>query len=195
LMSYLEDLLKLNQRMTTNDVAGDFLAGLSHIQSGVAARNLGEFHAQQYEQNAGQAQASAQRSAIEVDRQAQYVASAALASAAASGGGASDPTVVNLIARNAGEMAYRKQVALYEGDELARGLKVHADTARYSGKSAEANGLIAGIGSIYNANSTLMKGQARESSILQRFGGGGPAQTQPEEETPWWGKAPPRGAG
>jgi hypothetical protein len=101
--------------------------------------------------------------------------------------------VVNLIARNASEMAYRKQVALYEGASLARSLQMHADAAEYSGKSAETAGMMSGIGSIYQARSSLMKGEARESSILQKFGGNGPQTVMQEEETPWWGKA--RGAG
>jgi hypothetical protein len=184
-MSYLEDLIRFNSLQTQNDVAGDFMGGLSHIQSGIAARRAASFQADQMRQNAGQAQASAQREAINVDRQAQYIASAALASAAASGGGASDPTVVNLIARNAGEMAYRKSVALYEGDDKARMMNLQADATEYSGKQAQANGIMAGVGSVYNARTTLMKGQARESSILQRFGGGGPKSVGPSEQN-WW---------
>lgn len=173
-MTFLEDLLRLNSNQTAAEIASDIFGGLSHIQSGVSAKRAADFQAAQIRQNAGQVQASAQREAANVDRQAQYVASAALASAAASGGGASDPTVVNLIARNASEMAYRKSVALYEGDDKARAMALQAAATEYSGKAAKAQGVVSGLGSIYKAKTSLLTGQAREASLLERFGGGGP---------------------
>lgn len=195
-MSTLDTLLKLSAKQTEYELFGDFAGGLSTIQQGIAGRRSADFVAKQLRQNAGQAQAMAQRAAYNEDRNAKYVASAALASAAASGGGASDPTVVNLIARNAGEMAYRKQLALYEGEDKARMLNLQADATQYSGKSGQANAIIGGAGSIYNARSTVMKGQAREASLRERFGGDGPRGVDKDVyayDNQWWmGEAPRR---
>lgn len=98
------------------------------------ARNTAaQFEAEQLEQDAGQTIAASQRAAREQERIATLVASRALAVAAASGGGASDTTVVNLIARIKGEGAYRAGVKLYEGEARARKLRLSADARRYEG--------------------------------------------------------------
>lgn len=172
---FSKDPVKLNNAATAIDAGGQIAGGLSHILYGLQAQQAAEFQAAQLRQNAGQAMASAQRRAFDVDRQSKYVASAALASAAASGGGASDPTVVNLIARNAGEFAYRKAVALYQGEDKARALNLQADAKEFEGANVRANSNMVGVMQGFGAASTLMKGQARQASLLQRFGGGGPS--------------------
>lgn len=70
--------------------------------------------------------AASQRQALEERRQADLVASRALAVAAASGAGVSDPTVVDIISRTKGEGHYRAAVALYEGEERSRSMRVAA---------------------------------------------------------------------
>lgn len=184
-MNYLDELIGLNRRGTAYDLFSDFSGGLAKIQSGVAGRRSADVVADQLRYNAGQAQASAQRAAYNDDRAAQYLKSAQLAQAAASGGGAYDPTIVKLIAQNAGEMAYRKQVSLYEGVDKARLFGAQADATEFSGKSEQVNKAIAGFGDIYSAKSTLMKGQAREASLRVRFGGDGP-QSVNERTKNWW---------
>lgn len=180
-MSFLDDLLnnprELNGVGTGIEAAGQVIGGLNHIQYGQQAQQAAEFQAQQLRQNAGQAQASAQHSAFEVDRQAQYTASSALATAAASGGGASDPTVVNLIARNAGEFAYRKAVTLYQGDATARLDNLQADAKEFEGKTIAENSDNVGMSQIFSAGTSILKGAARDGSLLQRFGGGGPSSS------------------
>lgn len=98
-----------------------------------ARQGLSEFVAKQLDVNAGQSVAAAQRTAAEQRRQATITASRALALAAASGGGASDVTVTNLLGRIAGEGAYRAGVALYEGEEQARLYRMGATAKRYEG--------------------------------------------------------------
>ena len=187
-MSFLDDLLSdpraLNQIGTTADATGALMGGLSHLQFGIQAQQAATFQADQLRQNAGQVRASAQRQAFDIDRQSQYVASAALASAAASGGGASDPTVVNLIAKNAGEFAYRKAVALYQGDEKAQEMETQAAAKEYEGKSARSNSLLSAGAQMYKAGTTLLKGAARDASLFQRFGGGGPKSGVLTSDTP-----------
>lgn len=166
--------LDLNSYGATADSIGATIGGLSHLQFGLAAKAGNDFQADQLRQNAGQVQASSQRTAFEQDRQTQLVNSAALASAAASGGGASDPTVVNIMARTAGEGAYRKAVALYQGDDRARLMSLQADAKDYEGKSMLSNSEQVAGAQMFSAGTTLLKGMARGSSLYQRFAGGGP---------------------
>lgn len=98
------------------------------------------FEAAQARQAAGQAIAASQIAAEEQRRQARYVQSRTLAVAAASGGGVSDPTIVNMLARIAGEGVYRANVALYGGEERARLLNMQAAAADYEGKTGRIMG-------------------------------------------------------
>lgn len=168
------DPIALQQEATSADVGGALFAALSTLQAGNQARKAANFQAEQLRQQAGQQQAAAQRQAADIGRQGDMIASTALAHAAASGGGASDPTVINLIARNAGESAYRQAVALYGGDDAARVMQLQADAREYEGKQAQFNGVANAAAQGMGARASLLKGQAREASLYQRFGAGGP---------------------
>ena len=98
-------------------------------------RAAAEFEADQLETNAVQSVAASQRRALEERRLATRVASRALALAAASGAGASDPTVINMIAATSGEGAYRAAVSMWEGEDKARRMRDEAKVARYTGES------------------------------------------------------------
>lgn len=177
-MSILDDLMvdprALNQWGSGIQAGGEIIGGLSHIQFGQQAQAAANYQAQQLRINASEALASSQRQAYEVGRQADYVASTALARAAASGGGASDPTVVNLMARNAGEMAYRKSVALYQGEERARLLNMQADAKEFEGANVRANSMLVGASQFAAAGASLLRGSAKDASLYQRFGAGAP---------------------
>ena len=192
-MSFFDDLATLTQPQPTlvlnaqqrtalalNDMdgigaaTGNIMEGMNYARYGEQAKESADFQAEQLRQNAGQAQASAQRTAYDASRQTDYANSRALAVAAASGGGASDPTVVNLIARNAGEGAYRQAVALYGGDEKARLDNMQADAKEFEGANAEQNSNSVALGSIWKAGTTLLHSAAAEGSLLTRFGAGGP---------------------
>jgi hypothetical protein len=164
----------LNNIGTGIEFAGNIEAAQGQYEYGQQAAQAAEFQATQLRQRAGQAMASSQLDAYEVDKQARYVASTALANAAGSGGGASDPTVMSIIANNASEMAFRKSVALYKGEDAARLLNLEADAKQYEGQVTKANADAAGTASLFKAGTSLMKGAARDSSMYQRFGGGGP---------------------
>lgn len=137
------------------------------MMQGQQTQQAKQFEADQLRQNGGQAQAAAQRTAADIERQTQMVVSRSLAVAAASGGGASDPTVVNMIAQNAAEGAYRKAVALYGGDEKKRSADTQADALEYEGKNARAGSLLAG-------GSSLLAASAQAASLYQRFGNNQP---------------------
>lgn len=132
-----------------------------------------QFETEEAEKQAGQVLAISQQQAREEQRQGRYAASRALAVAAASGGGVSDPTIVNLIAKGKGEATYKANVALYQGEAKARQLRLQALSGNLSGDWALANGLrteeqydIAALGS-------TLKGGA---SLYARYGMNGPGR-------------------
>lgn len=125
-----------------------------------------EYTAAQLETNAGQVTAAGQASANEVRRQGSIVNSNLLASAAASGGGASDPTIVNLIARNAGETAYRAALADYEGQDAARTLRMKGAAARYGAALTSADAEAAATSYKTRALSTALTGA---SSLFSKY--------------------------
>lgn len=134
-------------------VGGTLLSAYGQRKAGVeaakasntAASNeakMAEFEALQQERLAGEAAKEAQLRAAEYERQSRILASNALAAAAGSGAGASDPTVVELMARIVGEGNYRAQLALYEGEKEARNRQLAAQ-ARRAGAASSASALIA----------------------------------------------------
>ena len=136
-------------------------------QSQQAAQNemvAAEFEARQAEFLAGQAKAVSQREAFEQRRIAGLMASRTLALAAASGGGASDPGVVDIIGNIYAEGAYRSALALYEGEAEARSLGVAATARRLSGKSGASAALSEG-------RSTAKAAQTNMFSTLISGGG------------------------
>jgi hypothetical protein len=154
--------------------AGRLEYGQQQEEFGTAQRMAAEFEAAQMREQANDVFASAQRAAWNEKRATQYLMSETLARAAASGGGASDPTVINIIAQQAQEGSYRQQVALYEGSERAHLLKMQATAREYEGQSREVAGRNARRGSNLAAAASLLGSFARDSSMLQRFGGDGP---------------------
>lgn len=157
---------------------GSLFDAWGQIEQGRSARRRGEraawameFQAQQAEEQAGTAIAISQRGAMEEERKASLMTSRALAVAAASGGGVSDPTIINLIARTRGEGAYRSGVVLYEGESRARQLRLQAQAYRVSGADAIATGREQEFGSRIGALGSLAGGSG---SLFANFGGGGP---------------------
>ncbi len=130
---------------------------------------LAGFQADQLRTNAGQAQAAAQREAIDIDRQVQLNASRALAVAASSGGGASDPTVVNLIAQSAADGAYRKAVALYEGDEQARAMRLDAAGVEIGAKVAAGQSKAKSKAMLLNTGADMFGTYARGTSMRSKY--------------------------
>lgn len=126
---------------------GTVLSIVGNIQQGNAAERSGleeqlarQYEAEQLKVDAGQAVAAAQRDAMEQRRQGELLQSRAIALAAASGGGVTDPSVVKLLSSNAGEIAYRSAVAIYRGEDEARSLNAKAAAALYSGARAADEG-------------------------------------------------------
>ena len=135
-------------------IAGSMIgSGGTIIGANSDARELTS-QAAQLDRQAGLERATAQRRSIEERRQARLAQSRALALAAA-GGGASDPTVVNNIAKIEGEGTYRALTALYEGDESALGMEAEADARRRGAKATKTAGYIKAASTILGTGASL----------------------------------------
>lgn len=148
-------------------VAGTALTAHSQAKAGRRAQRVAEAQALELEYGAGQKKAESQRTALEVERQGKLEASRALAVAAASGGGASDPTIINLMAQLAGETNYRKMVALYEGEAESEAMMKEAKVVREEGRAARKASQLQAFGTVLSGG----------SSMYSKFGGGGPSSS------------------
>lgn len=133
------------------------------LMQGDAANRDAKSQAMQLQQQAGQDRAVAQLEAGNRRRSARYAQSRALALAAASGAGASDPSVVNIISGLEGEGEFGALAAMYEGETSARGLE-------YAGKTQRSEGKAARNASYLKAGTTLLSGG---SAWADKYGGGG----------------------
>ena len=135
--------------------AGENEAVLLRHKAAIAERS-----AEAKEQLAGQERAVSHRAAIEERRQGRLVSSEAQAIAAASGGGALDPTIINLLADVETETDFRAETALFEGEEAARGLEFGAAIDRAGGQ-----------GDLFAAQAAIRAGRAaRNRSFLRATG-------------------------
>jgi hypothetical protein len=147
---------------------GTVLSAGAQMQSASAAKAQGKanqtaayYEAQQLDAKAGQERATSQRNAMESRRQERIVQSNLQAAAAASGGGAVDPTIGRLASGIAIEGQYRALSDLYSGEDRARGLEDQASARRYegdvgymAGKARAASERTAAIGTIFSGVGT-----------------------------------------
>ena len=131
--------------------------------AGQRQRIAKEAEAGALESKAQQEVAVAQQRSFGETGRAKIIASRVIALSAAGGGGATDPTIINMLADIEGEGAYRAALQVYQGSEEARALRVRASGARYEGALAEEAGeaksrayktsgvaaLLQGAGSLY----------------------------------------------
>ena len=155
--------------------ASTIAAGNAQKAAGEAQARSAEYQAQlrnaqatAMEQGAGQERAAAQRGAIEQQRQGRLVGSRAQAISAASGGGALDPSIVNLMGDLDNEADFRTATALYQGEDRARNMEYGAVLQRatgqgdlYAGEVARRAGEAAQNRSYLSAAGTLVGGAAK----------------------------------
>lgn len=136
-------------------IGGGLLSAGGKISEANAKAADLRFQAEQLEAQAGLKRATSQREAIEQKREARLAQSRGLAVAAASGGGADDPTVVNILAGIEGEGEYRALTALYNGEETARGMEAQAGANRRSASSVKKAGLLGAAGTVLSTGASL----------------------------------------
>lgn len=150
-------------------------------EAGQARKDAAELEASVLEVQAGQAIAASQRDMQDIQRVGRLAQSRALALSAASGGGASAPTVVRLIGDLAKETSYNAARSLYAGEERSRLMQLQAEEKRMEGEFAQSHGDLA-------ASVAESKGKAAEltsfANILDsagglygKYGGKGPGGT------------------
>jgi hypothetical protein len=157
------------QVMMAAQIAGALIQAGGTIMGGLAANDAAKAEAKQMEQEAGQTRARAQRVAIGERHKGTIAQSRLTALAAAGGGDAQDPTVVDLASGIYEQSEYDALMGLYNGEERARGYEYGAKVRRYEGKMAKKM-------SFFDAASTALGAGA---SLMDKYGGGGPPGASP----------------
>jgi hypothetical protein len=157
--------------MVASAVVGASISAMGAIQQGKATNANAKFQAKQLEQQAGQDRASSQRVAIEKRREGDIALSNVQAAAAGAGGGATDPTVLDIQGGIAKQSEYNALSALFSGEERGRGQELQAVSSRMQGKQAQKAGLINGIstivGGVGDAGSTLSTKYAPKKGAIE----------------------------
>lgn len=145
-------------------------------------RQLAERQAENLEQSAGQERATAQRSAINQRRQTAAAMSRAQAVAGASGAGALDPTIVNILGDIGFEGDYREGVAGFEGESRGQALEYEATLNRLTGDSNLAAGYASAANTDAAASRSFFQGAktafSGASSLYDKYA------TEPPPEPP-----------
>lgn len=160
---------------TGASAAAQWMKGDAAALVGRRKQQASRFDADQLEQNANLAEAAGTHAVADAKRNLDLVNSRQLAVAAASGASASDPTVVNIMAKTQQEGAYRQALALYQGEAQARVDRMKAAASRYEGDVAAQDADYAQSMSRVGSVSTLLTGTG---SMFAKY------WSQPDAATP-----------
>lgn len=141
--------------MAALSLIGSLIGAFGSIMQGNAAAAQAKGQAKMLEKRAEEERAVSHREAIRKTREARMLQSRGQAVAAASGGGAADPTVVNLLGGVGAEGAYQSGLALYEGETKGRGLEFEAKLKRMEAKQQKLSGFINGFSSLLSGFSSF----------------------------------------
>jgi hypothetical protein len=152
---------------TAVSAAGTLAGGDAAMASAQRQQQQAEFKAKQEEQAAQQGRALAQRAALDKRQEGVMAASRAQAMFAHSGGGAADPTALNVTGRLSGRNELDALLAMFKGESEARGREDQARSYRMAGEAALADGAAKQSASKFSALSTILGGA---SSIFGQIG-------------------------
>lgn len=138
------------------NAAGTLIGGQAAADAGASQKQAQYFKAAQEDMAAQESRAASQRVSLDKAHDTTLVLSKLQARAAASGGGADDPTVTTLASGIAGRGEYEQLMSLYTGENRARGLEDEAMGARLTGDAAEAEGKAKRNASYLSAAGTLV---------------------------------------
>lgn len=136
------------------------------------------FRSLQLDREAKRAQAESQRDAIEARRKTAIQLSRAQALAAASGAGALDPSVLNLMIGITGEGEMAANNALYEGNERASNLRFQGDVSRYQGYLADKAARTSAKNTLFSGIATA--GLNLAGTLASNYGYDNPSAPTPE---------------
>jgi hypothetical protein len=142
-------------------IAGTAVSAAGSIIGGIQASNTAKAQADIAEQQANEQRAVSQREAARRAKEAKYIQSQQLQRAAASGGGADDPTVLALMGDVGAESSYQQRAAIYEGETKGRGLEHQAALDRWQAKQAMYGGFIGAGSSVISGLSDWSKYQSK----------------------------------
>lgn len=155
---------------------GQLVAGDYYKQAGIAARAAADYRADALESGASDVRGAAQQRAHFTRREGRFAKSRALAAAAASGGGATDPTVVKILSEIEGQSEYEALSDLYSGESQAYALEQEAEATRYGGRLSEYTGRLRRSLLRQQALNTIASGAM---TLASRYGQGGPPALPP----------------
>ena len=135
---------------------GTIAGGKASQQAGVMAQQQKYYEAQQREMQALEARAGAQRSMFEKQREGKLLQSKLQARAAAGGGGADDPTVLDLGGGIAARTEYEAALEMFKGENRAAGLRDEATGLRMTGDAMKWQGDVQKQASKVKAISTII---------------------------------------
>ncbi len=118
-------------------LAGTVISAAGTIAAGKAQKRQYEYQAAQYEVQAKEERAVAQQDALETARKKRLALSSAQAQAAASGFGAADPSVLDLMGEIAKYGTFEEQLTRYGGNARAERSLSSAELARMRGAAAQ----------------------------------------------------------
>lgn len=127
--------------------AAHYMQAAGTILSVVSNERGAKSDARRLRRMAGDERATSQRAASEERRRARLVESRARAVAANSGAGASDPSVLNLMADLSAEGEYRALTRMYEGETSAQSLEMEARERRRAARGQSISTILGGAAS------------------------------------------------
>lgn len=112
---------------------GGLASAYGSILEGNEAERLAKLQAAHLRENAGQTEAAGQQASEEEIRKSELTLSRMIAVAAASGGGAADPTVLKLASGAAAEGELAAGMQRYNAASAARGMRIQAGLTEQEG--------------------------------------------------------------
>ena len=147
---------------------GTMAAGEAAADAGRRGQQASDFRAKQADMQAQESRAASQRVALEKRKEAGLLGSRLQARAAASGGGADDPTVIDLGGDIAQRGEYLALTEMFKGENRARGLEDQALGARMTGEALAEEGRAKRRAAGYSAAGTIIGA----AGSMARFGAG-----------------------
>ena len=144
-------------------IGGTALTATAAIKQGEAQQQAAKYQAKQEQAAAGQAAAIAEREAAVKQQKGDVLQSRLRAVAAASGAGATDPTVLDLSSQLDANTEYDVASSLYEGQSRSLAFQNQARMTRYEGQQAATAGVVRGTSSILGTAGQL------GSSLAMRY--------------------------
>lgn len=144
---------------------GSFVSAAGTIMSAGAQASALNYQAQVAKQQGMQQVAAAQRQELEQNRKTQIAQSTLQAQAAASGAGASDPTIVSLSSNIAGRGTYMGLLDLWQGqaqqweyDTKAQAYEAQASAIQSSAPFSALGTILGGVGGMVRSNAMVQNG-------------------------------------